>query len=188
MKIKRMKKFVALLLSVLLIATMIPISVLAGDSGNTAPAVENFATADELWANFDMDDSTADKTFKKVYFGKSKTWSIVGVDPVGGGLVLLSQNSTPSSYFSSSTDVKDYDSAWDVIYEDGFVPEKVAPNHYGASDMRTVFQSYTESGNSACLFTDAQLDMIIPTTIYTADVYNEDDDGNPRVYHSTELL
>lgn len=41
MKIKRMKKFVALLLSVLLIATMIPISVLAGDSGNTAPAVEN---------------------------------------------------------------------------------------------------------------------------------------------------
>ena len=150
--------------------------------------MENFATADELRANFDMDDSTADKTFKKVYFGKSKTWSIVGVDPVGGGLVLLSQNSTPSSYFSSSTDVKDYDSAWDVIYEDGFVPEKVAPNHYGASDMRAAFQSYTESGNSACWFTDAQLDMIIPTTIYTADVYNTDDNGNPRVYHSTELL
>ena len=135
-----------------------------------------------------MDDSTADKTFKKVYFGKSKTWSIAGVDPVGGGLVLLPQNSTPSGYFSSSTDVKDYDSAWDVIYEDGFVPEKVAPNHYGASDMRAAFQSYTESGNSACWFTDAQLDMIIPTTIYTADVYNKDDNGNPRVYHSTELL
>lgn len=30
--------------------------------------------------------------------------------------------------------------------------------------------------------------MIIPTTIYTADVYNTDDNGNPRVYHSTELL
>ena len=189
MKHKSVNRVCAVILSLMLIVGMVPTTVFASDPvENTAPAVENFATADELRANFDMDDSTADKTFKKVYFGKSKTWSIVGVDPVGGGLVLLSQNSTPSSYFSSSTDVKDYDSAWDVIYEDGFVPEKVAPNHYGASDMRAAFQSYTESGNSACWFTDAQLDMIIPTTIYTADVYNTDDNGNPRVYHSTELL
>ena len=189
MKHKSVNRVCAVILSLMLIVGMVPTTVFASDPvENTAPAVENFATADELRANFDMDDSTADKTFKKVYFGKSKTWSIVGVDPVGGGLVLLLQNSTPSSYFSSSTDVKDYDSAWDVIYEDGFVPEKVAPNHYGASDMRAAFQSYTESGNSACWFTDAQLDMIIPTTIYTADVYNTDDNGNPRVYHSTELL
>ena len=189
MKHKSVNRVCAVILSLMLIVGMVPTTVFASDPvENTAPAVENFATADELRANFDMDDSTADKTFKKVYFGKSKTWSIVGVDPVGGGLVLLSQNSTPSSYFSSSTDVKDYDSAWDVIYEDGFVPEKVAPNHYGASDMRAAFQSYTESGNSACWFTDAQLDMIIPTTIYTADVYNTDDNGNPRIYHSTELL
>lgn len=187
MKHKAFKKIWAVLLIVALVVGLWPaVPIFANET--TAPAVENFATADELRANFDMDDSTADKTFKKVYFGKSKTWSIVGVDPVDDGLVLLSQNSTPSSYFSSSTDVKDYDSAWDVIYEDGFVPEKVAPNHYGASDMRAAFQSYTESGNSACWFTDAQLDMIIPTTIYTADVYNTDDNGNPRVYHSTELL
>lgn len=189
MRLKLLKKVSAALLSLMLLAGLIPATAFAtGGVENTAPTAEDFATPDELRANFDMDDSTVDKTFKKVYFGKSKTWSIVGVDPVGGGLVLLSQNSTPSSYFSSSTDVKDYDSAWDVIYEDGFVPEKVAPNHYGASDMRAVFQSYTESGNSACFFTDAQLDMIIPTTIYTADVYNTDDNGNPRVYHSTELL
>lgn len=189
MRVKTFKRVSAALLTLVLMAGLMPAAAFAADAvENTAPAVEDFATADELRANFDMDDSTADKTFKKVYFGKSKTWSIVGVDPVGGGLVLLPQNSTPSGYFSSSTDVKDYDSAWDVIYEDGFVPEKVAPNHYGASDMRAAFQSYTESGNSACWFTDAQLGMIIPTTIYTADVYNKDDNGNPRVYHSTELL
>lgn len=189
MRVKTFKRVSAVLLTLVLMAGLMPAAAFAADPvENTAPAVEDFATADELRANFDMDDSTADKTFKKVYFGKSKTWSIAGVDPVGGGLVLLPQNSTPSGYFSSSTDVKDYDSAWDVIYEDGFVPEKVAPNHYGASDMRAAFQSYTESGNSACWFTDAQLDMIIPTTIYTADVYNKDDNGNPRVYHSTELL
>lgn len=189
MRHTRLHRAWASVLSLALLAGMTPTAVSAADAvENTAPAAENFATVDQLRANFDMDDSTADKTFKKVYFGKSKTWSIAGVDPVGGGLVLLSQNSTPSSYFSSSTDVKDYDPAWGITYEGGFVPEKVAPNHYGASDMRAVFQSYTESGNSACFFTDAQLDMIIPTTIYTADVYNKDDDGNPRVYHSTELL
>lgn len=190
MKTKKIKKIIALLLSILLIAATIPIpiSVLAEDTDNTAPAVEDFATTDELRANFDMDDSTADKTFKKVYFGVNKTWSIVGVDPVGGGLVLLSQNSLYGNPFSSSTDVKDYDPALGITYEDGFVPEKVAPNHYGASDMRAAFQSYTESGNSACFFADAQLDMIIPTTIYTADVYNKDENENPRIYHSTELL
>lgn len=187
MKHKAFKKIWAVLLIVALVVGLWPaVPIFANEP--TAPAVENFATADELRANFDMDDSTADKTFKKVYFGKSKTWSIVGVDPADGGLVLLSQNSTPSSYFSSSTYVKDYGSAWDVIYEDGFVPEKVVPNHYGASDMRAVFQSYTESGNSTCWFTDAQLALIIPTTIYTADVYNTDENGNPRVYHSKELL
>lgn len=180
----------AVLLTLLLLAGMIPTTVFASDPvENTAPAVEDFATAEELRANFDMDDSTADKTFKRIYLGKeNRWWSIVGVDPVGGGLVLLSQNYLYGYPFSSSTDVKDYDSAWGITYEDGFVPEKVAPNHYGASDMRAAFQSYTESGNSACFFTDAQLGMIIPTTIYTADVYNTDENGNSRVYHSTELL
>ena len=154
MRLKLFKRVSAVLLTLVLLGGLMPATAFAADPvENTAPAVEDFATVEQLQTGFDMDDST-DKTFKKVYFGKSKTWSIVGVDPVGGGLVLLSQYSTPSSYFSSSTDVNDYDSAWDVIYEDGFVPEKVAPNHYGASDMRATFQSYTESGNSACFFTD----------------------------------
>lgn len=189
MKHKLFRRTSAAILSLMLIAGMVPAKVFAGDSvENTAPAVEDFATSEELRANFDMDDSTADKTFKRIYLGKeNRWWSIVGVDPVGGGLVLLSQNSLYGNPFSSSTDVKDYDPAWGITYEDGFEPEKVAPNHYGASDMRAAFQSYTESGNSACFFTDAQLDMIIPTTIYTADVYNKDA-GSPRIYSSVDKL
>lgn len=187
MKHKAFKKIWAVLLIVALVVGLWP-AVPIFASAPAAPAVEDFATVEQLRSNFDMDDDTTNKTFKKVYFGVDKTWSIVGVDPEGGGLVLLLQSSLRGKPFSSSTDVKDYDSAWDVIYEDGFVPEKVAPNHYGASDMRAAFQSYTKSGNSACMFTDAQLDMIIPTTIYTADVYNTDENENPRVYHSEELL
>ncbi|MEE0512024.1 MAG: S-layer homology domain-containing protein, partial [Peptococcaceae bacterium] len=187
MKHKAFKKIWAVLLIVALVVGLWPaVPIFANEP--TAPVVEDFATADELRANFDMDDATSDKTFKKVYFGIDKTWSIVGVDPVGGGLVLLSQNYTLNSYFSSSTDDKDYDPAWALTYEDGFVPEKVAPNHYGASDMRAVFKSYTDPDGGNCWFTVDQLALIIPTTIYTADVYNTDDDGNPRVYHSTELL
>ena len=190
MRLKLFKRVSAVLLTLVLLGGLMPATAFAADPvENTAPAVEDFATVEQLQTGFDMDDSTS-KTFKQLYFGnKTWQWSIAGVDPAGGGLVLLFGNSpVHRSYFSSSTDIKDYDSAWGIEYEDGFVPEKVSSNNYGASEMRTVFQSYTESGNSACLFTDAQLGMIIPTNIYTADYYNADNDGNPRVYHSMELL
>ena len=74
MKHKLINRVCAVILSLMLVVVgMVPTTVFASDPvENTAPAVENFATADELRANFDMDDSTADKTFKKVYFGKSK--------------------------------------------------------------------------------------------------------------------
>lgn len=190
MRLKLFKRVSAVLLTLVLLGGLMPATAFAADPvENTAPAVEDFATVEQLQTGFDMDDSTS-KTFKQLYFGnKTWQWSIAGVDPAGGGLVLLFGNSpVHRSYFSSSTDIKDYDPAWGIEYEDGFVPEKVSSNNYGASEMRTVFQSYTESGNSACLFTDAQLGMIIPTNIYTADYYNADNDGNPRVYHSMELL
>lgn len=190
MRVKTFKRVSAALLTLVLLAGLMPAAAFAADPvENTAPAVEDLATVDELRTEFDMDDST-NKTFKQVYFGnKAWQWSIAGVDPAGGGLVLLFGNSpVHRSYFSSSTDIKDYDPAWGIEYEGGVVPAKVSSNNYGASDMRTVFQSYTESGNSSCFFTDAQLGMIIPTTIYTADYYNADDEGNPRIYHSAELL
>ena len=190
MRLKLFKRVSAVLLTLVLLGGLMPATAFAADPvENTAPAVEDFATVEQLQTGFDMDDSTS-KTFKQLYFGnKTWQWSIAGVDPAGGGLVLLFGNSpVHRSYFSSNTDIKDYDPAWGIEYEDGFVPEKVSSNNYGASEMRTVFQSYTESGNSACLFTDAQLGMIIPTNIYTADYYNADNDGNPRVYHSMELL
>ena len=190
MRLKLFKRVSAVLLTLVLLGGLMPATAFAADPvENTAPAVEDFATVEQLQTGFDMDDSTS-KTFKQLYFGnKTWQWSIAGVDPAGGGLVLLFGNSpVHRSYFSSSTDIKDYDPAWGIEYEDGFVPDKVSSNNYGSSEMRTVFQSYTESGNSACLFTDAQLGMIIPTNIYTADYYNADNDGNPRVYHSMELL
>lgn len=190
MRLKLFKRVSAVLLTLVLLGGLMPATAFAADPvENTAPAVEDFATVDELRTEFDMDDST-DETLKQVYFGnKAWQWSIAGVDPAGGGLVLLFGNSpVHRSYFSSSTDIKDYDPAWGIEYEGRFVPVKVSSNNYGASDMRTVFQSYTESGNSSCLFTDAQLGIIIPTTIYTADYYNADDEGNPRIYHSAELL
>lgn len=188
MKIKGMKKFVALLLSVLLIATMIPISVLAGDSGNTAPAVEDFATVEQLRTAFDMDDDTTDKTFKKVYFSDEKKWCIAGIDPIGKGLVLVAQNFSGKGNFYADDKVKVYDATCGVTYEDDFMPTQVAPNHYGTSDMRKTFQSYTDPTSGACLFTAEELALITPTTIYTEDTYNKDETGNPRVYFSEELL
>ena len=65
MKCKPFNRALAALLSLVLLVGLMPGTVFASEPvENTAPAVENFATADELRANFDMDDSTVDKNFK----------------------------------------------------------------------------------------------------------------------------
>lgn len=104
MRVKTFKRVSAALLTLVLMAGLMPAAAFAADAvENTAPAVEYLATVDELWTEFDMDDST-DKTFKQVYFGnKAWQWSIAGVDPAGGGLVLLFGNSpVHRSYFSAA--------------------------------------------------------------------------------------
>ena len=73
MKHKSVNRVCAVILSLMLIVGMVPTTVFASDPvENTAPAVENFATADELRANFDMDDSTVDKTFKRSISEKAR--------------------------------------------------------------------------------------------------------------------
>ena len=80
------------LLTLVLLAGLMPAAAFAADPvENTAPAVEDLATVDELRTEFDMDDST-NKTFKQVYFGnKAWQWSIAGVDPAGGAISGLKQ-------------------------------------------------------------------------------------------------
>ena len=85
MRVKTFKRVSAALLTLVLLAGLMPAAAFAADPvENTAPAVEDLATVDELRTEFDMDDST-NKTFKQVYFGnKAWQWSIAGVDPAGG--------------------------------------------------------------------------------------------------------
>ena len=81
MRLKLFKRVSAVLLTLVLLAGLMPAAAFAADPvENTAPAVEDLATVDELRTEFDMDDST-NKTFKQVYFGnKAWQWSIAGVD------------------------------------------------------------------------------------------------------------
>lgn len=180
------KRIVSLLCVLALCLGLLPATALAAE--NTAPTVEQFATVDQLRTAFDMNDNTTDKTFKKVYFSDEKKWCIAGIDPIGKGLVLVAQNFSDKGYFCVGDKVKDYDATCGVKYEDNFTPVKVASNHYGTSDMRKTFQSYTDPTSGACLFTAEELALITPTTIYTEDTYNKDETGNPRVYFSEELL
>ena len=180
------KRILAVLFTLVLCLGLLPATALAAE--NTAPTVEQFATVDQLRTAFDMDDDTTDKTFKKVYFSDEKKWCIAGIDPIGKGLVLVAQNFLGKGNFYADDKVKDYDATCGVTYEDDFMPTQVAPNHYGTSDMRKTFQSYTDPTSGACLFTAEELALITPTTIYTEDTYNKDETGNPRVYFSEELL
>ena len=180
------KRGCSLLLTLVLVIGLLPATALAAE--NTDPTVDQFATVEQLRTAFDMDDDTTDKTFKKVYFSDEKKWCIAGIDPIGKGLVLVAQNFSGKGNFYADDKVKNYDATCGVTYEDDFMPTQVAPNHYGTSDMRKTFQSYTDPTSGACLFTAEELALITPTTIYTEDTYNKDETGNPRVYFSEELL
>ncbi len=191
MRVKTFKRVSAALLTLVLLAGLMPAAAFAADPvENTAPTMEQFATVDEITTAFDMNSSTADKTMKKVYFGKngtaSQSWSIVGTDPVGGGLVLYTNPYIiHNGVFSDDHKMKEYDPDWEIEYTDGLEPpQMVCSNHYGGSRMRAAFRSYTESGSG--YFTDAELAMMIPTVIYTEDIGKGN--GTPRVYKSTELL
>ena len=60
MRVKTFKRVSAALLTLVLLAGLMPAAAFAADPvENTAPAVEDLATVDELRTEFDMDDSTA---------------------------------------------------------------------------------------------------------------------------------
>lgn len=72
-------------------------------------------------------------------------------------------------------------------YDDGYIPEKVWPNHYGASALRAALIAYAESDK----FSDAERSLLQATTVDTPDYKGSGDDDkltSPKVYYTTDKL
>ena len=88
--------------------------------------------------------------------------------------------------FHDNTDLITWDDAYGT-YTGGYTPEKVWPNHYGASALRKALIAYADSDK----FSDAEKLLLQATTVDTPDYKGSGDDErltNPKVYYTTDKI
>ena len=188
MKKKWLKKSSAILLSLTMVLSLFP-----GMNGTipTVLAAENTSPESAYWTDvsglksFSLDETS--DTEGRIIFGQNgsgvaQQWKIAGTDSRidGDNIILFAASPLGSSAFEDNYNTnKTYDPNWNCTYPDGTTLSEVFPNHYGASDLRTVLNTYM-SGNS--YFSASEKTKMNQTTIYT------DDKNNSTTYSVTDIL
>ena len=185
--------------SAVLLAAAMVLSLFPGMKGTlaTVQAAENETPTSGYWTdvaglkNFSLDE--ANDTEGKIIFGQNgsgaaQQWKIAGVDSgikdakgnVTDNIILFAASPLGSSAFEDNyTTNKTYDSNWNCTYMVSTSGLEVFPNHYGASDLRTVLNNYMRSNN---YFSESEKTKMNKTTIYT------DDKKNGTTYSVTDTL
>ena len=175
--------------SAVLLAAAMVLSLFPGMKGTlaTVQAAENETPTSGYWTdvaglkNFSLDE--ANDTEGKIIFGQNgsgaaQQWKIAGVDSgikdakgnVTDNIILFAASPLGSSAFEDNyTTNKTYDSNWNCTYMVSTSGLEVFPNHYGASDLRTVLNNYMRSNN---YFSESEKTKMNKTTIYTNDKKN----------------
>ena len=188
MKKKWLKKSSAILLSLTMALSLFP-----GMKGTvpTVQAAGNKTPKSAYWTDvsglesFSLDETN--DTEGRIIFGQNgsgaaQQWKIAGTDSGidGDDIILFAASQLGISAFEDDGNTnKSYDSNWNCTYPDGITVSEVFPNHYGASDLRTVLNGYM-SGNR--YFSKSEKTKMNPTTIYT------DDKNNNTTYSVTDTL
>ena len=187
MKKKWLKRSSAILLSLTMALSLFPgmkgtvPTVLA--AGNKTPKSAYWTNVSGL-KNFSLDETR--DTEGRIIFGQNgsgaaQQWKIAGTDSRidGDNIILFAASRLGISAFEDDDTNKSYDLNWNCTYPDGTTVSEVYPNHYGASDLRTVLNGYM-SGNS--YFSASEKTKMNQTTIYT------DDQKNGTTYSVTDTL
>ena len=187
MKKKWLKRSSAILLSLTMALSLFP-----GMKGTvpTVLAAGNKTPKSAYWTDVSglMDFSLAktSDTEGRIIFGQNgsgaaQQWKIAGTDSGidGDDIILFAASRLGYLKFEDDCNTnKPYDANWNCTCPGGTVSE-VFPNHFGASDLRTVLNSYM-SGNS--YFSASEKTKMNLTTIYT------DDKNNNTTYSVTDTL
>ena len=180
-KRRRLRKGLAMLLSLAMVAGLVPAmsgganTVKAASGSGTEPSVSAYATKTQL-----MDDTFAPKAdgtaenYGKIVFGKnssgaSQEWYILGKDePVSGDntIIFAASPIATGQQFNSDTGSKTYNYEAGTGYGDSEGSKEVYPNHYGASVLRVVLQGMAKNTS---YFTSAEQDLMNATTVTTKD-------------------
>ena len=184
MKLKHnFKKGMALVLSLVMVAGLVPAmsgganTVQAATGTGTEPSVSAYATKDQLMTAFNPDSNGNATTIGRLVFGKNSSgnaqeWYILGKDTSVSGdntiIFAASPIATKKAFENDWQRYKTYDSSFGVYTSN---PTDVFPNHYGASDLRTVLKGMT-GGSNTSYFTTAEQGLMNLTTVTTKDEKN----------------
>ena len=170
---------------------------------NVESSVSYYATKDELMNNFDPDRGN----IGKIVFGtgldtsgnaKEQQWYILGKDDgVSGDNTAIFADSNMLSYVDGgdnsklifqpnySSDTKYTGSDMGTYTSGSPVNNKVSPNHYGASNIRTTLQSMEEDTD---YFNTTEQSLLNATTVQTDDFKNSTDTSTSVIYTTTDKL
>ena len=176
------KKGMAFVLSLAMVAGLVPAmsgganKVQAASGSGTEPSVSAYATKTQLMdGTFAPNEDGIAVNYGKIVFGKksdgttAQEWYILGKDEGVSGdntIIFAASPIATGQKFNSSYSNKPFVSGFGVYASN---PSEVAPNHYGASDLRVALQGMATNTN---YFTTAEQGLMNATTVKTEDTKN----------------
>ncbi len=204
---KRFKKGTALVLAAALVASLAPVlpgigtKSRAEDEGSNIPSVQVYADVAKLTGStFDPgSDGTSAEAVAKLKFGstdasgteKAIEWYILGpdenIDGEGSNIAIFATDIIGRRVFYGDSSYHTYEGDEDEKYVKGSrtsESDKVAPNHYGESDIRTALRRMADKSDTAYnYFSAAEKDLMQETKVLTHEYDNED-----MLYTTNDML
>ena len=181
-KRRRLRKGLAMLLSLAMVAGLVPAmsgganTVQAASGTGTEPSVSAYATKEQLMTAFTPDANGNATTIGKLVFGKNSSgpqeWYILGKDEGVSGddntIIFAASPIATGQQFNSSASDKCVGLNFGV-YE-SYYPSTVHSNHYGASDLRVALR---DMAADTSYFTTAEQGLMNATTVTTMDAWED---------------
>lgn len=192
-----LKKGMAMALSLAMVIGLDPsfawnLTTVHAAEASSEPGVSAYAAKEQLMDDTFAPDADGNATnIGKIKLGKNSNgnvqeWYVLGRDTGVAGentAIFAASPIAAGVKFEESGDDKTYLDTFGA-YADSSTPNKVYPNHYGASDLRAKLNEMVADNNTT-YFTTAEKSLIQPTTVSTEDTLNA---LNYPLYTTTDIL
>ncbi|MGN1307853.1 MAG: InlB B-repeat-containing protein, partial [Faecousia sp.] len=181
------KRLLSILLTACLLVGLLPTVARAADNTGATPSLWTYATKEQLTDDtFSPNYSGIPENIGKLKFGNRfgtpLEWYLLGKGDGTDDAILFAATPIGTNIMFSSNDTAEmnYKAAWGCSYPSSVTIEKVYPNHYGGSNLRT-YLNYAAS-TTYDYFTVAELSMMKDTTLSIRDTKNR------TSYNTTDKL
>ena len=143
------KRLLSILLTACLLVGLLPTVALAADNAGAAPSVWTYATKEQLTDDtFSPNYSGIPENVGKLKFGNRfgtpLEWYLLGKgDGTDDAILFAASPIVTGERFSQNTKDINYQTSWGCSYPSSVTIEKVDPNHYGASFLRSELKTFS---------------------------------------------